>query len=62
MTVIAFPGHTARCLRSWWPFARWRSLTRTVIAFPGHTACCLRSWWPFARWRSLTRTVAGVLT
>ncbi len=28
MTTMAFPGHAAYCLRSRWPFARWRSLTR----------------------------------
>ncbi len=28
MTVTAFPGHAAYCLRSYWPLARWRSLTR----------------------------------
>jgi hypothetical protein len=30
MTIVAFPGHTAYCLRSWWSLARWRSLTRFV--------------------------------
>ncbi len=30
MNVIAFPGHAAYCLRSSWPLARWRSLTRIV--------------------------------
>jgi hypothetical protein len=30
MTVTAFPGHAAYCLRSSWPLARWRSLTRIV--------------------------------
>ena len=28
MNVIAFPGHTTCSLRSCWPLARWRSLTR----------------------------------
>jgi len=30
MTVMAFPGHAAYCLRSRWPLARWRSLARTI--------------------------------
>ncbi len=25
---MAFPGHTAYRLRSYWPLARWRSLAR----------------------------------
>ncbi len=28
MTVNAFPGHTAYCLRSCWPLPRWRSVAR----------------------------------
>jgi hypothetical protein len=30
MTFTAFPGHTAYCLCSYWPLARWRSLARIV--------------------------------
>jgi hypothetical protein len=30
MSVIAFPGHTAYGLRSFWPLARWRSLARII--------------------------------
>ena len=30
MTVVAFPGHAAHCLRSCRPLARWRSLARMI--------------------------------
>jgi len=30
MTLIAFPGHAAYCLRSCRPLTRWRSLARII--------------------------------
>jgi hypothetical protein len=31
MSVIAFPGHAAYCLRRCWPLARWRSFARIIL-------------------------------